>query len=73
MKSIEKLTLATVLVLAIGTTPAIADGGGLPPTKKPNGPRIIRGTAPTLIADGGGLPPIKPKTRSSSNVSDSDS
>ena len=71
MKSIEKLALATVLVLAIGTTTAVADGGGLPPIKKL--PLVIRGTASTLISDGGGLPPIKPKTRSSSNVSDSDS
>ncbi len=73
MKSIEKLALATALVLAIGTTTAVADGGGLPPIKKFTGPLVIRGTASTLIADGGGLPPIKPKTRSSSNVSDSDS
>ncbi len=66
MKSIEKLAVATVLLLAIGTAPALADGGGLPPIKKPTGPLIISGTASWLIADGGGLPPIKKPTISNS-------
>ena len=49
MTRVPLFTFTAILVIAAFVQYAIADGGGLPPTKRP---------AP-VVADGGGLPPTK--------------
>ena len=71
MKKSTWFTLTVILLLAVFVCYALADGGGLPPIKKP-APILADGGGlpPTkkpvaIVADGGGLPPTKkpsPKT-----------
>src|ERR1700751_4375745 len=57
MKSMEKLTLATMLVIAISTTAAMPPTPSLSPVKFAGALLFTPGPAATLVAGGGGIPP----------------
>ena len=57
MKSMEKLTLVTMLVIAISTTAAMPPTPSLSPVKFAGALLFTPGPAATLVAGGGGIPP----------------
>jgi hypothetical protein len=57
-KNTIKLILIAFFLLAGTTTPALADGGGLPPLCYPKACPVNAGTATPLSFSGPGLPPL---------------
>jgi hypothetical protein len=57
MKSMEKLTLVTMLLIAVSTTAVMAPAPSLSPVELASTLLFTPSPAATLVAGGGGIPP----------------